>query len=291
MYRAEKDVKIKERMLLVINVVYYDKIAAQVSREIHRSRGWACQWLKRFEKEGIEGLKDIPKSGRKPDLPEEIEYEIREILKEDNSGWTTKQVEELIIRESGIRYHPNHIYRVVKKWGLKQKVPRKVHVNTASKEEKEEFKKKKTEQILDGTQYREENFDIISLDESFFFCDTLVRRVWIDAKKRPVVRITGSHKYSCLFGAVSMNQKQLFRHYNKFNTETFLDFLEVIHTKFPKCYLFMDKASPHYKSRRVKDYLEENKNTLIPMYLPTASPEFMMLEEVWNIAKRESCLY
>jgi hypothetical protein len=27
------------------------------------------------------------------------------------------------------------------KWGFKQKVPRRVHVNTASKEEKERFKK------------------------------------------------------------------------------------------------------------------------------------------------------
>ena len=49
----------------------------------------------------------------------------------------------------------------------------------------------------------------------------------------------------------------------------------------------MDKAPPHFKSRKVKDYLEENRDTLIPVYLPTASPEFMMLEQVWNIAKRE----
>jgi transposase len=40
----------------------------------------------------------------------------------------------------------------------------------------------------------------------------------------------------------------------------------------------MDKASPHYKSKKVTEYLEENKDTLIPIYLPTASPEFMMLE-------------
>ena len=37
----------------------------------------------------------------------------------------------------------------------------------------------------------------------------------------------------------------------------------------------------------MKDYLEENKDTLIPVYIPTASPEFMMLEEVWNIAKQD----
>ncbi|HEY6535247.1 MAG TPA: hypothetical protein VIY08_05525, partial [Candidatus Nitrosocosmicus sp.] len=34
-------------------------------------------------------------------------------------------------------------------------------------------------------------------------------------------------------------------------------------------------------------YFEDNKNTLIPVYLPTASPEFMVMEEVWNMAKRD----
>ena len=71
------------------------------------------------------------------------------ILKEDNAGWTTKQIEELITRESGIKYQPNHIYRVIKKikkWGLKQKVPRNVHVNTALKEEKE-FKKRQNKYL------------------------------------------------------------------------------------------------------------------------------------------------
>ena len=141
-YRVEKDVKVKERMLLVLNVVYYGKVAAQVAREIHRSRSWACHWLKRYDEQDIDGLKDIPKSGRRPELPVEIDYKIKTILKESNQGWTTKQIEQLIVQNTGVRYHPNHIYRIVKKWGFKQKVPRKVHVNTASKEEKGEFKKR-----------------------------------------------------------------------------------------------------------------------------------------------------
>ncbi len=49
----------------------------------------------------------------------------------------------------------------------------------------------------------------------------------------------------------------------------------------------MDKASPHYKSKKVLKYFKENKDTLIPVYLPTASPEFMVMEEIWNIAKRD----
>ena len=129
-------------MLLILNVVYYDRIASQVARTLHKSKGWASQWLKRYRDEGIEGLKDRPKIGRRPELPPEVEYEIRGILKDCNTGWTTKQVEEIIIKESGIRYHHNYIYCIVRKWGFKQKVPRKVHVNNASKEEKEEFKKR-----------------------------------------------------------------------------------------------------------------------------------------------------
>ena len=50
----------------------------------------------------------------------------------------------------------------------------------------------------------EDGFTIVSLDESFFFYDSLVRRVWIDENKRPIVRVTGSHKHSCIFGAISI---------------------------------------------------------------------------------------
>lgn len=125
------------------------------------------------------------------------------------------------------------------------------------------------------------------MDESFLFYDSLVRRVWIDEEKRPVVRVTGSHKHSCLFGAITLDGKQLFRQYDRFNGDTFLDFLKIIHFRFPKCYLFMDKASPHFKSKNVLAYFEQNKDTIIPAYLPTASPEFMVMEEVWNIAKHD----
>ena len=79
-------------------------------------------------------------------------------------------------------------------------------------------------------QQQKTEFTIISLDESFFFYDSLVRRVWIEEKKRPIVRVTGSHKHSCIFGAISMDgkgkrqHKQLFRQYDKFNGDTLLDF-------------------------------------------------------------------
>ncbi len=140
-YRKEYDADVKERMLLVLNVVYDKHIPAQVARDLHRSRTWASDWLKRYREDGIEGLRDKSKSGRPPEIPQEIVYKIKSKLSSSKQGWTTKQVNDIIVRESGIHYHHIYIYTLLHRWGFKQKVPRRVHVNTASKEEKEDFKK------------------------------------------------------------------------------------------------------------------------------------------------------
>ena len=143
LYKKENDPKVKERLLLVIRIREDEQIPFHVVKEMHRSNPWASDWLKRYDKDGIEGLKDRTKSGRPPELSKEMVYLIKKELKESNNqGWTTKQVEELIIKKSGIKYHYTHIYRILRKWGFKQKVPRKVHVNTASKDEKNHFKKR-----------------------------------------------------------------------------------------------------------------------------------------------------
>jgi putative transposase len=141
LYKLESNADVKERMLLVLNVTYDKQIPAQVARDLHRSRTWASDWLKRYREEGIEGLKNRSKSGRPPEIPQEIAYKIKSQLSSSKQGWTTKQVNDIIVRESGIQYHQIYIYTLLRKWGFKQKVPRKVHVNTASKEEKERFKK------------------------------------------------------------------------------------------------------------------------------------------------------
>ena len=49
---------------------------------------------------------DRPKGGRHPQVSRQAEYRIKTILKESNQGWTTKQVEEMIIQESGVRVSP-----------------------------------------------------------------------------------------------------------------------------------------------------------------------------------------
>ena len=90
LYKKENDSKVKERLLLLVIKVREDRqIPFRVVKEMHRSNPWASDWLKRYDKEGIEGLKDRTKSGRPSELSEEIEYQIKKELKESNNqGWT-----------------------------------------------------------------------------------------------------------------------------------------------------------------------------------------------------------
>jgi len=112
-------------MLLVFNVVYQSMVAAHVARDLHRCKAWASNWLKRYDKEGLEGLRNRTKSGRPSEISEETIYHIKQELKESNQGWTTKQVEELIIKKSGIKYHFTHIYHILRKWGLSRRFQEK----------------------------------------------------------------------------------------------------------------------------------------------------------------------
>ena len=143
MYKKENDPKVKERLLLVIRVREDGQIPFHVVKEMHRSNPWASDWLKRYDKEGICGLKDRTKSGRSPEMSEEVSFIIRkELSSNSKEGWTTKQAEELIVKKSGIKYHYTHIYRILRKWDLSRRYQEKYMLILASPEEKEDIQKK-----------------------------------------------------------------------------------------------------------------------------------------------------
>ena len=88
-------------------------------------------------------------------------------------------------------------------------------------------------------------FTIAVQDESIFVHDTLVRRkLWLPKGIRPVVKVTGLHQRTCVFGTLTLKGKQLFRQYDVFNQDTFLDYLKQVKEKLgKKVILFTDRES------------------------------------------------
>lgn len=145
-YKNERDADLRERILLVTRVRNDKKEAASVAEmELHRSRWWAYKWLKRYDSTGLDGLKNKHRSGRPPEVSEETSAMIRKELSESQSGWMAKEVMNLIHERTGVRYHEVHIYRLLHRWGFSPKVPRMRFVNTASKQDKNKFRKRQDE--------------------------------------------------------------------------------------------------------------------------------------------------
>ena len=121
-----------------------------------------------------------------------------------------------------------HIYRLLHIWGFKSKVPQKRFVNTASNKGQKEIQKR-VKQILANLN---SDWTVIVQDESIFVYDYLIRRKkCISAGKRPIVTVTGSRKKTIVFGSLSFDGKQLVKHYDKFNSNTFVDYLNKTDTE------------------------------------------------------------
>ncbi|MDN5847372.1 MAG: helix-turn-helix domain-containing protein [Candidatus Nitrosocosmicus sp.] len=140
-YSKERNASVKERLLRIIRISTDKQHIELVASELHKSRAWAYKWYKRYNEEGLEGLRDKPRSGRPSFMDEENIVKIRKELSASNTGWSTKEVMDLIQKKTGIKYHEDHIRRLLYQWEFGLKAPEKRFVKRASDKEIKDFKK------------------------------------------------------------------------------------------------------------------------------------------------------
>jgi len=94
------------------------------------SHNQICQFVRRFNMFGIEGLKDKPKSGRKPKLTYEQLVELKKIILEESpeqygfnsATWTAPMLVKLVENKCNVTYSDDNIYIILKnKLGLSHK--------------------------------------------------------------------------------------------------------------------------------------------------------------------------
>jgi hypothetical protein len=78
-----------------------------------------------------------------------------------------------------------------------------------------------------------------------FVHDLCIKRKWLVKQKRPIVTVTGSHNKTIIFGILSMDGKQLFRQYTRFDSHSFIRYLDEVRKKFKKFVIFLDRATQH----------------------------------------------
>lgn len=103
---------------------------AAVARRLGVSRTTAMRWAETWNDEGREGLRAAGRAGRRPrvstDQLDQVEQALLEgprVIGYRTELWTLPRVAELIHQITGVRYHPGHVWRVMRQLGWSLQKP------------------------------------------------------------------------------------------------------------------------------------------------------------------------
>src|SRR5262245_45052679 len=97
---------------------------SEVARQLEVHRQSVSRWHQSWKKQGAKALKKAGRAGRKPRLqPPQLE-QIRIGLKAGPESlgygtglWTTDRVADLIEQQTGEKFHPGHVWRILRLLG------------------------------------------------------------------------------------------------------------------------------------------------------------------------------
>ena len=119
-----KDPVIRERLLMVQAA---QKLPLREAAKTFRcAHGKIDYWKKRYDAYGLKGLQTKTRPGRPKKIQTDVEKKLKRMVSKHNAkqGWRTKQVKELIVQESGVKYSFRHTIRILHSWGMAKIKPR-----------------------------------------------------------------------------------------------------------------------------------------------------------------------
>ena len=113
----------------------------KIAEALGVTAGAVSQWMRRGREGGEEGLKSRPRPGAAPKLTAEQRAQIPVLLAQGAEAfgfrgdvWTAKRVATVIRRELGVRYHPNHVGKLLRAagWSVQKPIARASQRNEAA---------------------------------------------------------------------------------------------------------------------------------------------------------------
>lgn len=129
--RDGKDLDMASRIqgLLLVSEGMGERRAAQI---VGVGRRTLQDWIFRFRQNGLKGLVKGPYLGRRPKLSPDQLRELAQLIERgpENAGldtgvWTAPLVARMVNKLFGIRYHPDHMRKILRRLGFTVQLPRR----------------------------------------------------------------------------------------------------------------------------------------------------------------------
>lgn len=246
-------------------------------------------WLNQFREGGIKLLltKDKGK-GPAPALTQEQMQQFKTEL-EKNHWRTGSQAYAWLQKSFDVTFHPNNVYKYLKKLGARMKVPRSSH-RKKDPESLVTFKQTLTQKLIDLDLPRERPVRQWIYDEARYGLSPLTRRVWTTRGTEVVCPVQKRYEWGYVFGALQVGgggsefllsptvSKEVDRHFLGQISARDCTAMHVV---------IGDGAGFHHRDGgKGFDELPENVRLV---KLPPYSPELNPVDKLWDIMKDSIC--
>lgn len=230
MYTSCSDAKLKIRLLAILHF-WGGLNTLEVAERLKMSDFAVRNYLKRFNKFGLEGLNDLPKYVSQSKLTNEQLNSIDEAFGKspresglDYNNWSIPLLAQWIEEQFGIHYSESNVYKIVEKLNYSRIRPRK-RDKRVNQQILDDFKEK----FMDTLASKTEDTVILYEDEAIITSEPTTTAIWAKRGSRPIVKTDTSKKRDrkVIFGAVNPESGQLVSQISDSgNSEYFESFLK-----------------------------------------------------------------
>ena len=286
LYGTEKDGRMKMRVL-AIKYAYEGKKSEEIGELLNVTGVTVRKYMRRWNRRGYEGLRDIPHPEVKKLMSEYEMVEIDKMLKQspreygiNRSNWTGPILRECVKKEFNKEIKRCTAYNIFHRLNYTKTRPKKQN-KKANPEKAEEFRGEMEKVIAE----KDENTLILYEDEAIFTSEPTITAMWTKKGEQGIVPTSGDHRErTVIFGAVNPETGDLYEQFSPAgNTESFKEFmLSVSAATLPKNVIMpIDNATYHH-FRGITDWWAENIPNITLMYLPSHCSFLNAIELLWK---------
>jgi transposase len=249
------------------------------------------QWIKMAQANGPDALRSKSRKGQAARLSEEQLRELPVLLDRGPEAfgfrgdlWTCPRIVQVIEHEFGVRYHPDHVRRLLHRlhWTYQKLV---VQADQRDDAAISDWLTRTWPAIVKKAQ--KEARTIVFVDESGFYMSPAIEKTWSPAQQTPVLRAHVSRDHLSVIGGMTLEGSLYIQiHKSSIGAHGAVQFVRHLLMHIPGRILLLWDSARIHKSTELREFRKlDTIDRLVIEHFPPYAPEVDPQEYIWQHLK------